>query len=255
MAAAIMMISGCGKSSYEYDGAVVGEYSTIHVDGDLSFDYLLYMPDSSEKLPLVIVFHGYGEGVDLINCKITSTLASAESQAAHPCYVLAPIIEDNTYLAAMNREMLYDALMNSAKELVDAGKVDADRIYTMGNSFGGLGTVEFAETFPDEIAAALSMCPALSYDNNSVKNLDKMKDVPVMFAHATNDEVIPVDTSRTAVFTLQLAGATEVYLKEFTDQEMLDAGAYTGYHQADFAVMADDNFMNWLFEHKASERK
>ena len=77
-----------------------------------------------------------------------------------------------------------------------------------------------------------------------------MKNVPTWFAHATNDNVIPVTISRTAVENLERMGAKEVHLKEFTDEEMLSCGALTGYHQADFAVMADPTFTKWLFEHR-----
>ena len=78
-----------------------------------------------------------------------------------------------------------------------------------------------------------------------------MKDVPIWFAHATNDNVIPVTVSQAAVDTLEKMSAKELHFTEFTDTEMLSSGALTGFHQADFAVMANPEFTNWLFEHKA----
>jgi predicted peptidase len=161
---------------------------------------------------------------------------------------MMPQVESNIYLAASSRDALYQSLMDEADKLIKAGRVDGNRIYAMGNSFGGLGTTEFVEKFPDRVAAAIVMCPALTYDDNSTRNLGLIKDVPLWFAQATNDNVIPITVSRSAVSTLEAMGAKEVHLTEFSDEEMLATGALVGYHQADFAVMADDTFLEWLFE-------
>ncbi|RKM59298.1 hypothetical protein D6855_10365 [Butyrivibrio sp. CB08] len=239
-------LAGCGKG--KVDPADVGVFKPIEVNGDISFTYQLYTPDAEEKVPIVIVFHGYGEDVNVPHCRIPDTLSAAENQAVRPCYVMMPQVESNIYLAASSRDALYQSLMDEADKLIKAGRVDGNRIYAMGNSFGGLGTTEFVEKFPDRVAAAIVMCPALTYDDNSTRNLGLIKDVPLWFAQATNDNVIPITVSRSAVSTLEAMGAKEVHLTEFSDEEMLSAGALVGYHQADFAVMADDTFLEWLFE-------
>jgi predicted peptidase len=97
------------------------------------------------------------------------------------------------------------------------------------------------------------MCPALTYSKDSTTKLSLIRDIPIWFAHATNDNVIPVDVSRSAVFTLKNAGAKDITLTEFTDQEMLSAGALVGYHQSDFVVMTDDSFADWLFSKRRSD--
>lgn len=225
----------------------VGAFSKLSAEGDISFDYYLYTPEADEAVPLVITFHGYGEDKNLPRNRTLDTLTSSESQAIRPCYVLAPAVEDRIYLARSERDNMYSALMAIADDLVKRSSVDPSRIYAMGNSFGGLGTVEFTEKYPEDVAAAIVMCPALSYSQDSTSDLKLMKDVPVWFAQATNDNVIPITISRSAVSTLEKLGAREVHLTEFTDEEMLSAGALVGYHQADFAVMADESFMEWLF--------
>ena len=209
--------------------------------------YYLYTPEDTKNQPLVIVFHGYGETENAGSTMTVSTITSPDSQNNHPCYVLAPHIEDNTFLAESNRQSLYNEVKEISDHLISEGQVDPARIYCMGNSFGGLATVEFLETYPEAVASAIVMCPALTYSQDSTTNLSKIKDIPIWFAHATNDNVIPVDVSRTAVFTLKAMGAENVNLTEFSDREMLSVGALTGFHQADFAVMADESFMEWLF--------
>ena len=48
-------------------------------------------------------------------------------------------------------------------------------------------------------------------------------------------------------------GAVEVNFTEFSDAEMTAVGAAYGYHEADIAVMADDRFMEWLFDKRKSD--
>ena len=258
-AAVLLAMAGCSAKKMpgrgnttdavadDSNSASIGIFQKMSATGDVSFDYYMYTPEVCENVPLVITFHGYGEDVGLPDTRILNTLSSAESQAVRPCYIIAPAIDDSIYLSRTNRDALYDSLMSAADDLIASGKVDPDRIYAMGNSFGGLGTVEFTERFPDCTAAAIVMCPALTYDKRSTQALSRIKDVPLWFAQATNDNVIPIETSRSAVRTLEALGASEVHLTEFTDNEMLAAGALVGYHQADFAVMADDSFLEWLF--------
>lgn len=242
----VTLLTGCGEK-WAGDKAQPGTFTEISVQGDISFDYQLYTPEDGKNMPLVIVFHGYGEGKNLLNCKIPTTLSSSESQAVRPCYIMAPVVDDNVYLISSDRDKMYSALMTEAETMISKGKVDKNRIYVMGNSFGGLGTVEFTEKFPDKVAAAVPMCPALSYDDNSNKNLPQMKDVPVWFLHARNDNVISTDVSSMAVYLLQMSGAKDVHLTQYTDEEMLAAGALTGFHQADFAAMEDEEVLQWLF--------
>jgi predicted peptidase len=233
----IFFLTGCGQAS---------SFRPMKCNGDISFDYRLLSPKSHKCQPLVIVFHGYGDVEN--ECRIASSLGSVDNQDVRSCYVLAPVVEDNIYLALSERDMLYSSLKDIVDEMMVSGKVDADRIYVMGNSFGGLATVEFTEKYPDLVAGAVVMCPALSYSQESTSNLVQMKNVPVWFAQATNDNVIPIKTSRNAVSTLQRLGAVEVRFTEFSDEEMLAAGAAYGFHEADIAVMADESFVEWLFD-------
>lgn len=226
----MLSLSGCGAK--ESDSA-----------------YNLFTPNEGKELPLIIVFHGFGEADNANDTVTVSTLTSDAAQAKRPCYLMAPSIEDDVFLSESNRKELYEQLKKASDKLISDGKVDPEKVYVMGNSFGGLCTVEYMEEYPESVAAAIVMCPALTYSRNSTTALSKIKDIPVRFAHATNDNVIPVEVSRSAVSALNAMGSPDASLTEFTDQEMLAAGALTGFHQADFAVMADGSFAEWLFSH------
>lgn len=243
LAASGVMLGGCGESD-----DTPGSFSKKTASGDVSFEYMLYTPEETKNMPVVVVFHGYGEYKDILNTRILTTLSGKERQDKNPCYILAPLVTDNIFLSASNREAMYSSIRGEIDKLVKKGKTDPERIYVIGNSFGGLATVEFAEKYPEDVAAIIPMCPALTYDDNVTKNIKQIKDVPAWFAHAVNDNVISVDTSRQTVSKLKAMGAEEVMLTEFSDEQMLSAGALIGFHQADFAVMADESFTDWLFD-------
>lgn len=241
-------VSGCGTE----DLKSVDKFEKKEYTGEFSFNYQLSSPSEKKNAPIVIYFHGFGETENVEKCIVPETLASSSSQDVHPCFVLAPQIEDDVYLAQIDRNRLYEAVKDIVDGMIETGEVDRRRIYLMGNSFGGLATVEFAEKYPKNVAAAMVMCPALTYSPDSIKNLELMKNVPVWFCHATNDNVIPVSVSAEAVSSLAAMKAGDVRFTEFTDEEMLEAGAVQGFHQADYAVMRDGRFAMWMFKKKSS---
>lgn len=245
-----LLLGGCAQNAVAPEDDAHSGFETKKAEGDISFDYHLFTPEDGTDKPLVIVFHGYGENEIAQNTKIVSTITSEESQALRPCYLIAPAIEDNIFLAKSNRDSMYSKLKEISDKLISEGKVDPNRIYVLGNSFGGLATIEFLESYPKDIAGAICMCPALTYSKDSTSDLSKIKDIPLWFAHAENDNVIPVTVSKSAYSTLKAMGSENVYLTIFSNEEMLKCGALTGYHQSDLAVMADDSFLEWLFENK-----
>ena len=125
----------------------------------------------------------------------------------------------------------------------------------MGNSFGGAATLEFSEKYPETVSAAMALCPALTYCPEASSGFEKMKNVPVWFAHATGDNTIPVSASRDAVAALEKLGAREIRFTEYTDEQMNASGAdgapdaTYSYHHVELAVMEDDTYQEWLFNH------
>ena len=79
--------------------------------------------------------------------------------------------------------------------LVDAqvlsGVADPDRLYVMGLSMGGIGTLEFLYRWPEKYAAAIAVCGG--HDPDLVP---EYCDVPVWFFHGGEDDVVPTEYSR-----------------------------------------------------------
>ncbi len=233
---------------------VADDFETRSFEGDVSFDYKLFNPEKDGAMPLVIVFHGYGDTSNLLTYRTAVEWAEPENQAVRPCYVLAPSVDDGTYFREDGRDKVFAAIHGIVEEMIADGKVDPDRVYVMGNSFGGLSTIEYAEKYPESVAAAMALCPALNYSANSMMNLKQIADIPIWFAHAEHDNTIPVSTSENAVKSLEKLGAKEVHFTMYSDEEMNAAGADPSpdatysYHHVELKVMEDDNYMEWMFE-------
>ena len=233
---------------------VADNFKTMTADSVASFNYHLFTPENPENMPIVIVFHGYGDTSNLLTYRTAVEWAEPENQKVRPCYVLAPVIPDEKYFEASSRSTILDTVKELVDEMISEGKVDPSRIYVMGNSFGGLSTIEFCEKYPDFVAGAIALCPALNYAPAASMNLGKMANVPIWFAQAEHDGTIPVTESRNAYKKLESIGAREVYFTEYTDDEMNAAGANASndstysYHHVELAVMEDESYQTWLFE-------
>ncbi|WP_194842123.1 Ig-like domain-containing protein [Gracilibacillus salitolerans] len=138
---------------------VLDKYQYANYDG-LDYSYF-YNEDADEPLPLVVFFHGGGQGNDIytpIRFSNGGTVwANPENQAEYPSHVLAP------------RNATTPENMHKVKGIIDdmiaEGKVDPNRVYITGFSMGGGSTWTFLKTFPDFAAAAAPLCPASGPDD------------------------------------------------------------------------------------------
>lgn len=98
------------------------------------------------------------------------------------------------------------------KEIVNSTNADSNRIYIMGLSMGGFGTLEMLYLYPETFAAAVPICGGHPADLASVY----AKSVPVWLFHGAKDTVVPVDFSRDLYDRLKELDA-EVKYTEFPE--------------------------------------
>ena len=222
-------------------------------DYESRFQAHVFIPESDEPLPLVLVFHGYGDDHNLLSYRTATAWAEPDSQAIRPCVVVAPVINTIYYGSEIARSRIYEGIVGYIDGLIDAGTVDPKRVYAMGNSFGGMAALEIAEQHPGRFAALLALCPALNYGPNATAQLPLLKDVPVAIVLAENDETIPSSVGISAAEAIKAAGNDRIWLRVYTDDEMTAAGATHGreyvysFHHVELAVMEDEAYARWLF--------
>ena len=116
-------------------------------------------PEAGKRYPLVLFMHDAG----VTGSNTVATLyqgngaiawASPDFQAAHPCFVLAPqydeIIVDDTSTASN----YLDASINLIKHLQITLPIDGKRLYTTGQSGGGMMSIAMNIKYPDFFAAS-----------------------------------------------------------------------------------------------------
>ena len=96
--------------------------------------------------------------------------------------------------------------------------VDENRIYLMGHSMGGAGTLYLGTKYPSIWAAIAPVAPAAF--GIEPDSLEKIKNMPVLFVHGGTDEVVPVDISRRWAQKAKELGMTY----EFNEMEGLGHG-------------------------------
>jgi predicted peptidase len=150
---------------------VLDQYKYANHEG-LDYSYF-FNEDAEEPLPLVVFFHGGGQGNDIytpIRFSNGGTVwANPENQEKYPAHVLAP--RNATTVDSMHK---VKAVIDG---MIEDGKVDPNRVYITGFSMGGGSTWTFLRTYPEFAAAAAPLCPAGG--PNSVENALKVANLPL----------------------------------------------------------------------------
>jgi predicted peptidase len=237
------------------------ERALVYTGGDYRehpFKYRLMVPEGCDPKakgegktwPLILFLHGAGErGTDnKAQLKYFPTdMASAESRAKFPCFLLAPQCPAEKWWAPIARvegglradfgpepgHEARAALMMLDKVIADF-PVDRSRIYLTGLSMGGFGSWDLAPRFPERWAAVVPIC-----GGGEPKSAARMKDIPIWVFHGGKDPVVPVDLSHKMVEALKAAGGSPKYT------EFPEAG-----HDSWTPGYRLPEFLPWLFAQK-----
>ena len=125
--------------------------------------YNLFVPenyDASKSYPLVLFMHdasgaNQNDNYALLQGNGATVWASPRDQAKHPCFVLAPqydeIVVDDSFRVTPSAETTIDLL----DYIKGQYSIDADRVYTTGQSMGCMMSYLLMSTHPDEFAAGM----------------------------------------------------------------------------------------------------
>jgi predicted peptidase len=158
----------------------------------LELPYLLYLPKSAskKKLPLVMFLHGAGErGNNLELVKLHGLPKLIEQGQAFPFIAVSPQCLTDSWWT-----MELDALKGLLESVIKTHNVDTKRVYLTGLSMGGMGTWQFAGTYPEFFAAIAPVCGG--GEIHLTRNLTEM---PIWAFHGDKDDLVPLEESQRMV--------------------------------------------------------
>ena len=106
-------------------------------------------------------------------------------------------------------------------------------------SLGGYGTMDFAGTYPDKVAAAMALC-----GGTTLKNVQPMGDVPLWIIHGTADRAVNVNESKKVVGALEKAHHDQRLRYDWWQGANHGAPARMFYHKKTY---------EWLFSHRLTD--
>ncbi len=226
------------------------------IQGKDTLRYRMLLPKNYEpqkKYPLVIFLHGaYERGND--NNKQLRNGASLFLQPANrknfssivifpqcprkPGYWSSVILDatkkpyhfDFNYSRPLTQPL--QSTLQLVHQLIAKNKIDTTRIYIMGLSMGGMGTLEAVYHHPNLFAAAIPICGG----GDITAFTEAQAKIPFWFFHGDQDEVVEVKYSREMVTRLKEVKATVTYTE------------YPGVnHNSWDKALAEPGLLKWLF--------
>lgn len=187
----------------------------------------------SNKKPLVIFLHGRSLcGNNLNKVLRYGTIAAVKGGRKIDAYIIGPQ-NPGTFWKP-------DKIMNVVDWVSQEYPIDSTRIYVLGMSLGGYGTIDLTATYPNRIAAAMALC-----GGGSCKDLSGLNNVPLWIIHGTADAAVSVNESRKVKNQMREAGETP--LLRYNEWAGVNHGALA-------RLFYLPQTYEWLFKHTLDNR-
>lgn len=161
------------------------QFTFIDTEGNDTIPYNMLIPEgikSDEKLPLVLFMADGSTPGDDVTLPLTQgygglVWGTNEFQSQNPCFVVVPQYPYVTVDDEWQTTPQVDGTIRLVKELAKKYQIDTDRIYTTGQSMGGMMSLYFNIKYPDFFAASLFV--ACQWDLAKMGNFKNYKFVYV----------------------------------------------------------------------------
>jgi dienelactone hydrolase len=166
-----------------------------------TFRYGLYVPlsyDPSKSYALVICLHGAGFTGD-------AYLERWQTRLDEGYIIACPTLPQGNW---WTREAT-DVVLATLRELQGRYHIDPNRVFLTGMSNGGIGVYLVGSHFAPLFAGLAPMASGL--DDVLLPFLENLRDTPVYLIHGTQDQVMPVELSRTVAQELTRLGYPFTY--------------------------------------------
>ncbi len=117
--------------------------------------------------------------------------------------------------------------------------IDTTRVYVLGMSLGGYGTINYTASYPETVAAAMALCGGAS-----IKDLCGLNEVPLWIVHGTADKDVPLYCSQKVVDEMVQCGDTSLLLFDKLRGEA---------HSKLARIFYLEQTYDWLFSHSLND--
>ena len=201
------------------------------------YNFWIYTPQdyyySLEKTPVIIFLHGRSLcGRNLERVKRYGPLDAIVKGRQIEAMVIVPQNPGGAWKPDKINEVLEWTKHHYA--------MDTTRIYVMGMSLGGYGTLDFVGTYPNKIAAAIALCGGCS-----LKNVNGLGNLPLWIMHGTADKAVPIKQSKIVVKQLKNSG---------NDKRLRYNWLSGASHGALARIFYMTKTYDWLFAHSLQDK-
>ena len=176
--------------------AQIGKVAAMRNKVPDSYNFWLYAPNEyyeypDDLFPVIIFLHGQSLcGNDMMRSRKYGVL-DAISMGRH---VEAMVINPQNPGGSWNPEKINRIL----DWVIENYRVDPCKVYVIGMSLGGYGTMDFVGTYPEKVTAAMALCGGCS-----LKDVQGLGSVPFWIMHGTADAAINISQSKKVVEALK----------------------------------------------------
>lgn len=167
-----------------------------------AYNFWICTPEGYSKgdtaKPLVVFLHGRSLcGRDLNRVRRYGPLNAIEKHGLKlDAIVLAPQNPGSGWRA--------DKVMRLIEWTKQRYSIDTNRIYLIGMSLGGYGTIDIAGTYPEHFAAAMALC-----GGGTIKDYCGLNELPLWILHGTADRAVGVGASQRVVDAMRSCGESK----------------------------------------------
>lgn len=201
-----------------------------------AYKFWLYTPPSyTDTVPkrMVVFLHGASLcGNNLNRVRRYGPLNAIEMGLDIDALVLAPQNSGGAWKP--------DKVWRIVDWLTDRYAIDTNRIYVLGMSLGGYGTVDLTAAYPDKIAAAMALC-----GGGNTRDFCPLNRVPLWILHGTADKAVGIGQSQRVVDAMKRCESDTSRLI-WTRLQGLNHG------QLVYAFYLDETYQ-WLFSHSLTD--
>lgn len=214
--------------SFCFSQSNAGTFKTT-IQSTISYNFLLYKPETKQPKPLLIFLHGSGErGTDIEKVKNHGPFKYIKNNTLD-AYILAPQCPENTYWES---ESIYQLIQKVCKE---NPSIDTNRIYLTGLSMGAWGAWNLAFAHPEMFAALVPIAGFV--DRVPMIENCKIKHIPTHIFHGLLDDIVTVNY------------AIEIYRKLKPCSQNLELTIFDDANHDSWSRVYDDaKIYEWMFQ-------